>query len=510
MDRRQFLKNAAFTGMVWGQRSLPAAWAAQSAHRQPDILLIMPDQMRGDCLSCLGHPAVRTPHLDGLAARGVLFRRAYTTVASCILARFALLTGLSPQTSGVVGYAAKPITGPTLPGVLAENGYTTVLVGRYMHQLPESGDCGYQEQILGSTHVDDDAYDAYLTRQAPQTGGIRRLVQDMGLTYNLWQAKPWPLEERLHPTNWVVSQSRQVVRSAAPDRPLFLTTSFYAPHSPLFPPREYYDAYLDAPLPQAAHGDWVDWDALSPEGDRNGHRVRLAGATLRAAQAGYFGLIEHIDAQIGPLIREFVARSEQAGRPWIIVFTSDHGEMLGDHGYYRKCEPYEGSANVPFIVCGAPQLGFDAGRHINRPVCLEDIMPTLLSAAGVSCRDSVDGIDLNPVLRGGNQTIRPWLHFEHAPCYSQTQAFHALTDGRMKYIWRPTDGREQLFDLEQDPREEHDLSAEPSHDPMLRTWRTQLVQRLAPRPEGFVRDGELVPGRPYKALNDGVPPDQGA
>lgn len=137
-------------------------------------------------------------------------------------------------------------------------------------------------------------------------------------------------------------------------------------------------------------------------------------------------------------------------------------------------------------------------------------MPTLLSAAGVSCRDSVDGIDLNPVLRGGNQTIRPWLHFEHAPCYSQTQAFHALTDGRMKYIWRPTDGREQLFDLEQDPREEHDLSAEPSHDPMLRTWRTQLVQRLAPRPEGFVRDGELVPGRPYKALNDGVPPDQGA
>lgn len=105
---------------------------------RPDVLLIMPDQMRGDCLSILSHPVVSTPNLDQLAKAGALFRRAYSTVPSCIPARFALLTGLAPQTSGVVGFAAKPITTPTLPGVLSELGYSTVLVGRTMHQPPAS------------------------------------------------------------------------------------------------------------------------------------------------------------------------------------------------------------------------------------------------------------------------------------------------------------------------------------------------------------------------------------
>src|SRR2546421_4706809 len=107
---------------------------AASPAKQPDILLIMPDQMRGDCLSARGHPVVRTPHLDALAREGALFRRAYTTCPSCIPARHALLTGLFPATSGVVGFKARPITSPTLPKLLGDAGYTTVLVGRTMHQ----------------------------------------------------------------------------------------------------------------------------------------------------------------------------------------------------------------------------------------------------------------------------------------------------------------------------------------------------------------------------------------
>jgi len=526
MDRRCFMQSVVRLGVGVGCGSLAGGPVSgcrggvecgvlgvapsRAAGTMPDILLIMPDQMRGDCLSCVGHPAVRTPNLDRLAADGVLFRRAYTTVASCIPARFALLTGMAPQTSGVVGFAAKPITTPTLPGVLAEHGYATVLVGRYMHQVPESGDCGYQRQILGSTHVADDDYDRFLKERAPETGGIHALVKKMGLTYNLWQAAPWPLAEELHPTNWVVDQSRRVVREAPAEQPLFLTTSFYAPHSPLFPPKRYFDAYLGRELPRPAYGDWVPWPHLSTQGTRNGHRVVLEGARLRRAQAGYFGLIEQIDTQIGPLIREFVVRSKRAGRPWVIVFTTDHGEMLGDHGYFRKCEPYEGSANIPFIVCGSRSLGFRGGMRVDQPVCLEDVMPTLLGLAGVECPAFVDGVDLGGTLRGSRRLIRPWLHFEHAPCYSREQAFHALTDGRFKYIWRPTDGREQLFDLKLDPREEHDLAADPSARRLVAEWRLRLIRRLRPRPEGFVEDGRLVPGRSYRALNDGVPPRAGA
>ncbi|MDP6524148.1 MAG: sulfatase-like hydrolase/transferase [Kiritimatiellia bacterium] len=503
MKRREFMKAAGISlaAATFLQRS--SAFPAGEEDK-PDMLLLMPDQMRGDCLSILGHTAVRTPQLDRLAGQGVLFRRAYTTVASCIPARYALLTGLYPQTSGVVGFKAKPFSTPSLPGLLAKAGYSTVLVGRNMHQVPASGDCGYQERILGSTYVNNDEYDSFLRKAAPEAGGIKALVKKVGVTYNHWQARPWPLAEELHPTAWVVARSRKVVEETDGKQPLFLTASFYAPHPPLFPPKKYFDAYLDQKLPSPAHGDWVDWKALSQKGDGNGHRVLLQGEVLCAAQAGYFGLIEQIDNQVASLIRDFKARSEKAGRSWVIVFTTDHGEMLGDHGYFRKCEPYEGSANIPFIISGSPGLGFKPGQRVMQPVCLEDIMPTLLALAGTKSPARVDGVNLLPALRGQRQAIREWLHFEHAPCYSQAQAYHALTDGVHKYIWRPLDGREHLFNLDKDPKEEQDLSKDESHRATLEVWRTRLIQRLANRPEGFSRNGRLIPGRPYPKVNAGT------
>jgi arylsulfatase len=203
------------------------------------------------------------------------------------------------------------------------------------------------------------------------------------------------------------------------------------------------------------------------------------------------------------LIKAFQSKSEKNGRPWVIIVTSDHGEMMGDHGYFRKCEPYEGSANIPFIFCTSPGLGSDPGRVIDQPVGLEDIMPTLLEFAGVTSPARVDGISLLPTLSGKPQKIREWYHFEHATCYSEAQAYHALTDGRFKYIWRPLNGDEQLFDLEADPQEEHDLYAESLWQTTLQEWRERLTQRLANRPEGFVQNGRLIAGQDYPPLNKG-------
>ncbi len=474
--------------------------AADTPRSRPDILLLMPDQMRGDCLSAVGHPVVRTPHLDELARGGALFRRAYATCPSCIPSRASLLTGLYPSTSGVVGYAARPIPYPTLPKLLADDGYATLMVGRNMHQLPKNELYGYQRQILGSTYVADDDYDQALRKAAPETEGIRPFFAKLGLTANGWAASAWPLAEDLHPTAWIVQQSLAVLKQIPTEQPLFLTASFYAPHPPLFPPKHYFDYYLRQKLPAPAHGDWVDWKSLTTKGNKTGDRVLLEGETLRNCQAGYFGLIEQLDDQILPLMTEFKERSKKAGRPWVIIFITDHGEMLGDNGYYRKCEPYEGSDNIPFIIAGSPELGFKAGLRPAQTVCLEDVMPTLLDLAGAKIPQLMDGISLVPTLRGDKRTLREWLHMEHAPCYNKPQSFQALTDGHFKYIWRPLDGSEQLFNLENDPHEEHDLAkSEPGE---TERWRARLIKLLVNRPEGFTDGVKLIAGRPYPALQE--------
>jgi arylsulfatase A-like enzyme len=464
---------------------------------RPNILLLMPDQMRGDCLSLERHPVLTTPNMDEIGGQGIHFTRAYTTCASCIPARRSLLTGQFPTTNGLVGFEdGHPIQAPTLPSELRRHGYATALIGRHMHQFPYAEPYGYDVQRLGSTYVPDDDYARHLDREAPGLGGVRGL----GVSFNGWQARPWPLPEPLHPTNWVTREAREHMASASTDKPLFLTVSYYAPHPPLIPPPCYLDRYLSLDLPGSAIGDW----AVPPPNDGLGlgvdaHHTGLRGEALRHAQAGYFGLIHHLDDQLYWLMAEFRHRSARMKRPWVIALTSDHGEMLGDHYYFRKCEPYEGSARIPLLVRGSHELGFAAGTRCHRPVCLEDLMPTVLDLAGTPLPPGMDGVSLLPVLRGDSTVVRRDLHGEHSPCYDAEQAYHMLTDGTWKYVWRPTSGIEQLFNLDRDPRELHDLSVDPGYATTLTDWRGRLVERLRHRPEGFVHDNRLVPGRPYPA-----------
>ncbi|MCE5327048.1 MAG: sulfatase-like hydrolase/transferase [Planctomycetaceae bacterium] len=464
---------------------------------RPNILLIMPDQMRADCLSLARHPAVLTPNIDWIGGQGTFFRRAYSTCPSCIPARRSLLTGKFPATHGMVGFVGgNETTGPVLPQLLADAGYRTALIGRNMHQHPSEKDYGYQSRTHGSSYVDDDDLAIAIEQGAPGAGGLAAA----GMSYNGWTARPFHLDERLHPTTWVARKTRDYLAAYDGDSPLFLTSSFYAPHPPLIPPAFYMERYLRMPLPPAAIGDW----ASPPPNDGLGagidsHYVNLAGEALRSAQAGYFGLINHIDDQIYWLMQDFMGKSHAAARPWVIIFTSDHGELLGDHHMFRKCEPYEGSAAVPMLICGSSKLSLARGAVCDQPVCLEDLMPTVLELAGLDCPVGIDGRSLVGVLRGRpNARVRDVLHGEHAPCYSARQAFHMLTDGRCKYIWRPQDGSEQLFDLQTDPRELHDLSSDRS--PALAQWRTRMIETLSSRPEGFVQDGNLVAGRPYNGM----------
>src|SRR5690606_22154511 len=139
--------------------------------------------------------------------------------------------------------------------------------------------------------------------------------------------------------------------------------------------------------------------------------VDLQGEALRACQAGYFGLINHVDDQLRRLLNPVDSLIDRENT--VVLFTSDHGEMLGDHHFFRKSLPYEGSARVPLLICAPGRFGLGEGQVLDQPVALEDIMPTLLDFAGIPAPASVDGSSLLPLLRGERPPWRDCLHIEH-------------------------------------------------------------------------------------------------
>lgn len=178
----------------------------------------------------------------------------------------------------------------------------------------------------------------------------------------------------------------------------------------------------------------------------------------------------------------------------MIVFASDHGELMGDHHYFRKVLPYEGSARIPLIVCDpGGKLGLKRGIRPDPVVELRDLMPTLLDAAGAPLPAQVQGCSVLPLCRREQDV--PWrsfLHGEHAFGHLST---HYVTDGFEKYIWFSQTGREQFFDLRQDPQETTDLIGQPERRECVSAWRQRLIDSLAGREEGYVRDGALVAGQ---------------
>ena len=469
--------------------------AMKSPDRRPNIILIMSDQQRGDCLGVDGHPCLLTPNMDSLAGAGTRFRRAYSTCPTCIPVRRAFMTGQHPGTNGLTTYKeGVPIARPTLPQQLKEAGYHTYLVGRSMHQWPRSARYGYDHMDVASGY-ERDAYHEQLRRETDQADGFG----SHGLNFNGWTARSWHLEETQHPTHYAVNQALKFLEQRDETCPFFLTVSFYAPHPPLCPPAFYLDRYLRQELPEPVIGDWAE----RPEGQELGlpvdsPQVELKGEALRSCLAGYFGLINHIDDQIYRLMRPR-GGIQYDQRNTIFVYTSDHGEMLGDHHLFRKTEPYEGSARIPFIISGGADTGLGRGQVVEAPVCLEDLFPTLCELAGAAVPEGLDGRSLVPYLRGEQPEWREYLHGEHAPVARRNSGHHYLVDERTKYIWRPLDGGEQLFDLEQDPGERKDLSTE---DPeRLALWRGRMVEELKDRWEGFSDGEKLIAGRPYPGIS---------
>ncbi len=462
---------------------------------RPNIILIHTDQQRGDCLGVEGHPVLETPNLDELSIQGTRFSKFYSACPSCIAARRCLMTGQSPQASGLVGYReGLEFDIPTLPGVLKKNGYQTYHVGRSMHQSPRRKRYGFEDMELsvGIRKNLFGEYEEWFQEHAPKGS---KGMWGVGIMHNDWTAAPWHLDDHLHFSNWTVNRALRFFERRDPSCPFFLSIGFIAPHPPLQPPAFYFERYLRKGVNEPDIGKW----AIKPElGDTKDHvsssRVNLCGEKLLCARAGYYGLINHIDDLLRLLFNP-ANGVRHLDRDTILIFTSDHGEMLGDHYLWKKYLAFEASARVPFIIKTPEYFGVKPNNVIDAPATHADIMPTIFDMLNIDIPDTVDGRSMYPLLKGEENTKwRDCLHIEHAPNHQ------CVTDGKRKYIWEPISGKEYYFDLESDPKEMHNLIKTPGYNIEISKWRFKLIERLKDRPEGFVKNNKLVTVKEYNSI----------
>lgn len=439
-----------------------------------------------------GHPAVRTPNLDRIASEGARFLHAYSSTPSCTPARACLLTGQSPWHHGMLGYGRVAEEYPhEMPRKLAGAGYLTCAIGKN-HFHPQRNTHGYEKVILDesgrSFSVDFRSdYRAWFWSQAPNLD-----PDATGIGWNDCTAGEYALPERLHPTAWTGDTAVRFLETCPADRPFFLKVSFARPHSPYDPPARYMREFKDAEIPVASIGDWVE--AYRPRSSDlpSLWHGDLGEAQVRHSRQGYYGSIRFIDHQIGRIL-DALQRRGLYDRT-LILFVSDHGDMLGDHHHWRKCYAYEASARVPMLLRWPDGLlSTERGQVRDEVAELRDVMPTFLDAAGIAIPDSVDGRSLLDPVSGKGPSWREYIDLEHNICYSPRNNWNALTDGRWKYIYQALDGEELLFNLVADPNEERNLAGVASASAQLRRWRSRLVSHFEERGWPYLQNGRLAP-----------------
>lgn len=468
------------TRRQWMAASAPAIIRAQS-HSRPNLLLLMADQHRADFIGAES-PAIHMPALDRLSREGARFVHAYSSTPTCTPARAGLLTGCSPWRHGMLAYGQVAERYPVeMPRLLGDAGYHTFTIGK-LHYHPQRNLHGYHGALLdesGRVLSKDfrSDYRSWFASQAPLLD-----PDATGIGWNDYKAAEYKLPEHLHPTRWTGDCAVRFLENYDKPNPLFLKVSFARPHSPYDPPSRIWKHYEGAKLPERAVGAWAASNAKRNTMRDDLWRGDLGVETTRHSRHGYAASVTFIDEQLGRILD--VLDRRKLLEETLIVYLSDHGDMLGDHHLWRKSYSYEASARIPMIWRGP---GFARGTTDNRPAELRDVLPTFLSAAGVRVPVECDGMNL------ASAASRPWIDLEHGVCYEASNHWNALTDGKWKYVFHAADGREQLFDLANDPQELRDASSDNAAG--LRRWRERLTGLLAPRGEAWVKDGRLVAGR---------------
>lgn len=508
---------------------------------QPNFLLFITDQQRADFLGCYGHPVLRTPHIDSIAARGTAFDRFYVASPVCMPNRASLMTGRMPSVHGVRSNGI-PLTmsAVTFVDLLRDAGYRTALVGKshlqnfnsnpatikrspprdgfhepsrplaqalrndlaepkYEQETPEYWSrpdahvrtpfYGFEHVTLVRAHGDAPGgdYDRWLDERDPQARNLLGPKNALPHDYICPQAYRTAIPEELYVTAFLGERTCAYLDQADPGAPFFLMVSFPDPHHPFNPPGKYWGMYEaeQFPAPEAfsrhdwtppplIHNIWRDRDT----GKANLNGMNTIGVSAREAQearALTCGMIACIDDAIGSVL----AALDKSGRrdDTVVIFTSDHGDHLGDHRLMLKgAEQYQSIVRVPFIWADA-KLPRSQARS-DALASTMDIPATILERAKIEPASGTQGKNLLPVIEGGTPVRDSvFIQYDHqasSPGTNIPPRVHSLIDGRYRLSVFHGTGWGELYDLDSDPGEFDNLWDDPGH---ART-RAALTERL--------------------------------
>ena len=437
---------------------------------QPDILVIMVDQLAPAFLPAYGHPIVKAPNIDALAAAGVVFDNAYCASPLCSPSRASFMTGLLPSRTRVYDNAAEFTADlPTFAHQLRRLGYRTVLSGK-MHFCGPDQLHGFEQRLTTDIYPADFGWTPDWNNPQARPSWYHNMssVTQAGLAVRTNQLD---FDDEV-----VFAAKREIFDRARglDKRPLLLVASLTHPHDPYAITREYFDLYRDEEIDMP--GPAIPGDQMDPHSRRLRHvcamdDVEFTPQQIRTARRAYYGEISYTDQNVGRLLK---ALSDCGLREnTVVVLLSDHGEMLGERGLWYKMSFFENSARVPLIVNAPARF---QPRRVASAASLIDVTPTLVDLAGgrsADLGDSVDGRSLLPLLQGGSapdEIVGEYL------AEGAIAPIVMIRQGRWKFIHSPADP-DQLFDLAADPGERTNLATSPEHARTAADFRGEVGRR---------------------------------
>lgn len=419
----------------------------------PNILVIQADQMAASALSAYGNSFTKTPHIDALAAEGATFRNTYCAFPLCGPSRASMMTGQLPSKIRAYDNAAELMSEiPTFAHYLRARGYQTSLSGK-MHFVGADQLHGFERRLTSDIYPGDFYWTENMATRTAKTRSDGRAVTQSGICKRTVQLD----YDELTMAN--AEQHLYDIARSADDRPFMSVVSLTHPHDPYYCTQPFWDLYegVDIPMPAVPALPIDEQDPLTRYiMIRHELDDGFDDDTMMRSRRAYYGAVSYIDHQVGRLMNLLEDLSLRENT--VIIFTSDHGEFLGERGLWFKRHFYEPAAAVPLIIStpGGPK-----GKVVSENVSLMDLLPTMLDLAGdqelADLREPIDGQSLVPLMNGGS---RESVAYSEIMSDGLPAPIFMIRRDNWKLIYGPAYPAE-LYDLDEDPHEQSNLAATP-------------------------------------------------